>query len=45
MKFYSIQKHKDNPCSDVQNYRHIVIKYLPNLEKLDNQNVTAEDRA
>lgn len=35
----------DNPCSETQNYRYIVIKYLPNLDKLDNMGVTEQDRA
>ncbi len=26
----------DNPCANIPNYREIVIKCLPNLEKLDN---------
>ena len=30
----------DNPCSEIPNYRYIVIKYLPHLDKLDNMNVT-----
>ena len=30
----------DNPCSNVENYREIIIKHLPNLTKLDNNLVT-----
>ena len=35
----------DNPCADVPNYREIVISTLPNLVKLDNQAITAEEKA
>ena len=34
----------DNPCSEINNYRLIVIKYLPNLIKLDNFNITEQER-
>ncbi|KAL4467764.1 hypothetical protein ABPG74_013099 [Tetrahymena malaccensis] len=34
----------DNPCAGIQNYREIVIKALPYLEKLDNVNITPEDK-
>jgi len=34
----------DNPCSDIENYREIVIKFLPNLTKLDNTQITNEER-
>ncbi|KAL5010198.1 hypothetical protein ScPMuIL_012503 [Solemya velum] len=33
----------DNPCSDVENYRHTVLRNLPKLQKLDNINVTEEE--
>lgn len=32
--------HLDNPCSEIPNYRYIVLGYLKDLEKLDNMNVT-----
>lgn len=35
----------DNPCSESQNYRQYVIQQLPQLEKLDNQNVSPEERS
>jgi hypothetical protein len=35
----------DNPCSDIPNYREIIIKHLPNLQKLDNMNITGEEKA
>ena len=35
----------DNPCADVPYYRETVISALPNLIKLDNQAVTAEEKA
>ncbi|CAD8048330.1 unnamed protein product [Paramecium primaurelia] len=35
---------QDNPCADHPNYREIVVKYLPNLVKLDNTTITNEDR-
>lgn len=34
----------DNPCADSENYRSTVLSMLPNLVKLDNQNVTSEER-
>lgn len=34
----------DNPCSEIENYREIVIKLLPNLIKLDNTQITSEER-
>ncbi|EAR86710.2 hypothetical protein TTHERM_00197740 (macronuclear) [Tetrahymena thermophila SB210] len=34
----------DNPCASIPNYREIVIKSLPYLEKLDNVNITPEDK-
>lgn len=34
----------DNPCADNPNYRAQVISMLPNLVKLDNQPVSAEER-
>lgn len=34
----------DNPCSDQENYREIVIKTLPNIRKLDNNDVTSDER-
>ncbi len=34
----------ENPISSVPGYRPFVIKCLPQLEKLDNQPVTAEDK-
>jgi len=34
----------DNPCSEQENYRAIVINTLPNIKKLDNNDVTAEER-
>ena len=35
----------DNPCADKPNYRSFIIRSLPNLVKLDNQPVTAEERS
>lgn len=35
----------DNPCAEVHNYREIVIKALPNIAKLDNCDVSKEERA
>ena len=35
----------DNPCSEVSNYREMVIKVLPNLIKLDNNAVTTEEKS
>lgn len=35
----------DNPCADTPNYRLIVIRFLPHLLKLDNTEVTGEERA
>lgn len=34
----------DNPCAEVKDYRKIVIKALPNISKLDNSEVTKEER-
>ncbi len=34
----------DNPCAMVDNYREIVIHHLPNLVKLDNNIITAEEK-
>lgn len=34
----------DNPCAQADNYRETVIKHLPNLVKLDNHQVTQEER-
>lgn len=34
----------ENPCAELPNYRLLVIKMLPSLEKLDNQQVTLEER-
>lgn len=34
----------ENPCAEHPNYRNYVIKLLPNLMKLDNQDVTHEER-
>ena len=34
----------DNPCSEQENYREIVISTLPNIRKLDNNDVTVEER-
>lgn len=34
----------DNPCAEVENYREIVIKCLPELQKLDNIQITPEER-
>ena len=34
----------DNPCSEVSNYREIVIKVLPNLIKLDNDAINPEEK-
>ena len=34
----------ENPCAELPNYRLLVIKMLPSLEKLDNQQVTPEER-
>lgn len=34
----------DNPCSQIPNYRPIVIKLLPYLAKLDNTEITPEER-
>lgn len=35
----------ENPCAELPNYRLLVIKMLPSLEKLDNQAVTPEERS
>lgn len=34
----------DNPCSEIDNYREIVIKMLPNLTKLDNSIILNEEK-
>jgi len=34
----------DNPCAEIENYREIVIKVLPNLVKLDNNAITPEEK-
>jgi Leucine-rich repeat (LRR) protein len=34
----------DNPCAETANYREIVINALPNLVKLDNTNITSEEK-
>ena len=34
----------DNPCAETPNYRLIVIHHLPHLVKLDNTEITAEER-
>lgn len=34
----------DNPCAEQENYREIVIGILPNIKKLDNNEVTSEER-
>lgn len=34
----------DNPCDGFPNYRHVVLKALPNLIKLDNYEVSHEER-
>ncbi|KRX09402.1 hypothetical protein PPERSA_04708 [Pseudocohnilembus persalinus] len=34
---------QDNPISDVDQYRQIVIKFLPHLQKLDNMPVTQDE--
>merc|ERR1711874_159471 len=34
----------ENPCSENSNYRRYVIKMLPNLVKLDNKNITSEEK-
>ena len=34
----------DNPCAETDEYRATVIQYLPNLEKLDNVDVTDSER-
>ena len=34
----------DNPCALIENYRAIVVKYLPNIMKLDNNPITPEER-
>ena len=34
----------DNPCSEQENYREIVINALPNIKKLDNNDVSNEER-
>ena len=34
----------ENPCSEKSNYRKYVIKMLPNLVKLDNKNITSEEK-
>lgn len=34
----------DNPCADIPKYRHKVLQYLPKLTKLDNDDVTDEEK-
>lgn len=34
----------DNPCADIPNYRSFVIAHLTSLEKLDNLDITPEER-
>lgn len=34
----------ENPCADHPNYRQYVLSVLPNLQKLDNKEVTAQER-
>ena len=34
----------DNPICQLPNYRQFIIQLLPNLTKLDNANVTAEEK-
>ena len=34
----------DNPCANTPNYRLIIIKHLPSLAKLDNTEITDEER-
>lgn len=34
----------ENPCSDLPHYRKFVIKCLPELSKLDNKNITYDER-
>lgn len=35
----------ENPCAEHPNYRHYVISQLPDLKKLDNQEITESERA
>mmetsp|Transcript_10446 Transcript_10446/g.33769 ORF Transcript_10446/g.33769 Transcript_10446/m.33769 type:complete len:284 (-) Transcript_10446:402-1253(-) len=35
----------DNPCAGTEGYRKTVIRSLPRLKKLDNEDITAEERA
>ena len=35
----------ENPCADAPDYRATAVRSLPHLEKLDNRDVTAEERA
>ena len=35
---------KENPCAVSKNYRQYIIKHLTFLERLDNNEVTAEER-
>jgi hypothetical protein len=35
---------QENPCADHPNYRQYVISHLPNLQKLDNLEVSADER-
>lgn len=35
----------DNPCANVPNYRFIVIRMLPSLEKLDNIIISEEEKS
>lgn len=34
----------DNPICSLPNYRQFIVQMLPNLTKLDNANVTAEEK-
>jgi cilla- and flagella-associated protein len=34
----------ENPIADIPGYRHFVIKCLPQIEKLDNDMVSADDK-
>ena len=34
----------DNPCADCKEYRSTVVSYLPKLQKLDNVDITDEER-
>ncbi|EAR89772.1 C21orf2 (macronuclear) [Tetrahymena thermophila SB210] len=35
---------QDNPCAENPDYRKIVISYLPNLSKLDNSQITPQEK-